>query len=77
MKPLDRRRLALDEDRAPAMSEAELAAFAQDAREREARRDRKQREQGERLLADYLAPGLTLRDAFAAFMADLMAGGGS
>ena len=72
MRPLDRRRLELDEDRAPDMTPDELAAFAQDAREREARRDRKQREQGERLLADYLAPGLTMADACRAYVADLL-----
>jgi hypothetical protein len=76
--PLYRRReaLAVDEGSAPAWTESERLAVADSIRRAEAQRDRAQVALGQRLLAGYMAPGVTYRDVFRAYMGDLLAPGG-
>ena len=81
MRPLDRRRAALtaslDEDHGAEWSPSAIAAFVDQARRATAARDRANVEQGQRILADYLGPGVTYRDAMRAYVDALLLGGGS
>jgi hypothetical protein len=74
LPPLTRRRLlsSLDEDEAPEWPPSERARFIDRARRREAARDHRLREQGERLLAEFQGDGMSNGEAFRAFMFDLL-----
>lgn len=77
--PLTRRRLlsSLDEDAASDWPPSQLARLEAAARDAERQRDRANVEVGRALLADYLGPGVTYRDAMRAYVDALLAGGGS
>ena len=64
----------MDEDDAQATTPSELARLEDAARQSEMARDRRNVEQGRRILADYLGPGVTYRQALRAYMTDLREG---
>ena len=68
---------SLDEDTAEDWTPSQRQRFIDDARQAAAAADRAQVEQGQRILADYLGPGVTYRDAMRAYVDALLLGGGS